>query len=393
MQNYYILLEISESATQTEIKAAFKKLAVRYHPDKHAGDEHMAERFKEINEAYQVLSNPYEKARYDIKLTYGRSAETTAYETPTRPAYKPIPKQYRRNYSEAKVDWRENWIATAYAFIFTFIVASVVMLAIFIKNFYDEKQHEELLLERRQRFEVAVENFRMGQIEDALLAFNELTPHMKEEEDMASYTTEIYSDFIEKAETHYYSLQFENAIYYYELIERFSPKKPIVLKEHLAKAYARINQPHEAIKMFTQLLVLGYRNLDCYIAMAEIYRDQLGNLEEAKRYYVHANELAIKQYRSVYGRAYPLVIQGKHLPPMHYNLFTSLAHIYLQLEMYEKALNTTDWNVQIWPDSAENYALAAMGHLALDHTAEACDNFLIASALGYNGTVQIDCNR
>lgn len=63
-KDYYKILGIPKSATSDEIKRAYKKLAVKYHPDvnKEAGAE---AKFKEINEAYQVLSNPQKKANYD----------------------------------------------------------------------------------------------------------------------------------------------------------------------------------------------------------------------------------------------------------------------------------------------------------------------------------------
>lgn len=391
MQNYYSLLEISESASQDEIKIAFKRLALLYHPDKHQGDESMAEKFKEINQAYQTLSNPYEKARYDIKITYGRQTQAP-YQEPTYHRAPQRAKKYRREYVEPKVDWKENWRATLYAFGFTFVVASVVMTAFFIRDFYNEKKHIELLAKRREVFDEAKSKYKLGMIEDALTSFNSLDPHLKEEKDMSDYKAEVFESLIDKGEKNYYDLQFENAIYYYEIIERFSPRKPIPLKEHLAKSYQFTNRPKAAIKVFTELLINGYRHLDCYLTIGEIYRDQLDDDLEAERYLTLARELSIKQYRSIYGKAYFLVISGEHLPAHHYRLYTGLANIYLDLKKYEKAIKTTEWNTQVWPDSAENYAVAAKGYLALNEMTEACENFRIASTLGYNGTVQIDCS-
>ncbi len=62
MADYYTTLGVSRSASPDEIKKAFRKLAHKYHPDKGTGDE---KKFKEINEAYQVLSNTEKRARYD----------------------------------------------------------------------------------------------------------------------------------------------------------------------------------------------------------------------------------------------------------------------------------------------------------------------------------------
>lgn len=68
--DYYKTLGVDKSATADEIKKAFRKLAVKYHPDRNPGDKAAEERFKEINEAYAVLSDPQKKQQYD---TFGSS--------------------------------------------------------------------------------------------------------------------------------------------------------------------------------------------------------------------------------------------------------------------------------------------------------------------------------
>ena len=67
----YEVLEISRSATQTEVKKAYRKAAMKYHPDKNPGDKAAEEKFKEATESYQILSNEEHRARYD---QYGHAA-------------------------------------------------------------------------------------------------------------------------------------------------------------------------------------------------------------------------------------------------------------------------------------------------------------------------------
>ncbi|GIW09726.1 MAG: molecular chaperone DnaJ [Dehalococcoidia bacterium] len=64
-RDYYEILGVPRTATEKEIKAAFRKLARKYHPDLNPGDKTAEERFKEINEAYEVLSNPESRKKYD----------------------------------------------------------------------------------------------------------------------------------------------------------------------------------------------------------------------------------------------------------------------------------------------------------------------------------------
>lgn len=64
-RDYYEVLGVSKSATEEEIKKAYRKKAIQYHPDKNPGDKEAEEKFKEAAEAYEVLSNADKRARYD----------------------------------------------------------------------------------------------------------------------------------------------------------------------------------------------------------------------------------------------------------------------------------------------------------------------------------------
>ncbi len=64
-RDYYQVLEIAKGASEEEIKKAYRKMAIKYHPDKNQGDKAAEEKFKEAAEAYEVLSNAQKKARYD----------------------------------------------------------------------------------------------------------------------------------------------------------------------------------------------------------------------------------------------------------------------------------------------------------------------------------------
>ena len=71
-KNYYDILNVKKDATADEIKSAYRTLAKKYHPDLHPGDNEAAEKFKEINEAYETLSDPQKREAYDNPSPFGQ---------------------------------------------------------------------------------------------------------------------------------------------------------------------------------------------------------------------------------------------------------------------------------------------------------------------------------
>ena len=64
-RDYYDVLGVAKTASEAEMKSAFRKLAMQYHPDRNPGDHEAEVKFKEINEAYQTLSDGQKRAAYD----------------------------------------------------------------------------------------------------------------------------------------------------------------------------------------------------------------------------------------------------------------------------------------------------------------------------------------
>ncbi|XP_073315407.1 uncharacterized protein [Primulina huaijiensis] len=69
-KDYYKVLEVDYDATDEKIKLNYRKLALKWHPDKHKGDRAVTENFQEINEAYTVLIDPDKRLEYDLNGKY-----------------------------------------------------------------------------------------------------------------------------------------------------------------------------------------------------------------------------------------------------------------------------------------------------------------------------------
>lgn len=69
MRNYYEMLGVNQNASSTEIKKAYRTLAIKYHPDRNLGNKAAEEKFKDINEAYEILSDQTRRVQYDQSLS------------------------------------------------------------------------------------------------------------------------------------------------------------------------------------------------------------------------------------------------------------------------------------------------------------------------------------
>ena len=80
-RDYYQVLGINRDAQESTIKKAYRKLAKKYHPDSNAGDPQAEQKFKEITEAYSVLSDPEKRKMYDQFLSVGGQSRSHARST------------------------------------------------------------------------------------------------------------------------------------------------------------------------------------------------------------------------------------------------------------------------------------------------------------------------
>lgn len=88
-QDYYLILGVSESASTDEIRSAYRRAVRTCHPDTHPTDPSAGERFKAIQRAYEVLSDPPQRAAYRRPTAWGGSAPTASRPPSTPPAPPP----------------------------------------------------------------------------------------------------------------------------------------------------------------------------------------------------------------------------------------------------------------------------------------------------------------
>ncbi len=381
MTNYYRILEIGEDASDAEIKAAFKKKALVYHPDKNAGDSDCEEMFKLVNAAYQTLSNPYERARFDLKLKFGEAI----VDSPPPPPYRPT---YARPRYGPPIDHKTNDRATFWAFAISLGIAFVVMTGMELFNLYNQYQRDIMLGERRQVFEQARDRQASGEISASLLMLESLGSFHKEEEDILVFKEDVLDDLLQDGTRNFYRNNFKAAIKDFELFEEFAENKRLSFELLFAETLMMAGNYDEAIGRFNKIIISGNNTIDNNLKVAWIYREGKKDYELAMNYYEKVSKMAINGYKRVYGEAYPLILNPRIIPPTHFDIFDGMAQTFYYLGNYDRALSAIKWNVIMWPDYPENYLLKGKILLAQGKAETACEQFDLAIEKGWDESVR-----
>ncbi|CAN5195212.1 hypothetical protein BH09BAC2_BH09BAC2_19020 [soil metagenome] len=121
-KDYYQILEVTSAATFAEIKASYRRLAKLYHPDKNNGNELQEEKFKELNEAYAVLSDEHRRKRYDEYFSDLDFEEMerirTEYIKSKQQAYDKKKKILKKQQEEAERNNKKGYVIVAVVMIF-----------------------------------------------------------------------------------------------------------------------------------------------------------------------------------------------------------------------------------------------------------------------------------
>ena len=105
LPNYYAILEVPFSATEEQIKKAYRIQAIKFHPDKHNGEEFFTKKFIEIKEAYDLLSNNEERRKYDIEFNvYYKTSEPSQKENTSNETNEKFHKETKREQYKSTTD-------------------------------------------------------------------------------------------------------------------------------------------------------------------------------------------------------------------------------------------------------------------------------------------------
>lgn len=379
MANFYQLLGIDESASSTQLRAAYKRMAMQYHPDRNAGDKEAEEMFKLINEAYHVLTDPVKKARYDARLNSAflvdqqqnwrevRRRRYTAWRQSQQPYYR-IDKYYFK--------------IQGLAFLTFLIVAGFCFGVIHTINYFIELEHQRHWRENGKLLKQAHALFLNGHFNEA---FN-VIDNVRKEDPMDfrfGYAHDsLVNELRKRGEQHFNASNFEGAVYYYEILRDHELPIRLETLQQIATCQYYLGRYQESILALKHLHNQQPWNLQLIYQIGLINLEKLDNKKEALHYFTLGKKLFKKNLSAVYGEAFEVVMNPEDVPDIYYNIFVGRARTNLAMRDYNEALKDSNWVVYLRRLRPESYLLRAEVKTSGGIQREVCDDLLAAQKLG-----------
>lgn len=379
MRDFYDDLNISRAATLADIRAAFKRLAKQYHPDRNPNNKEAEEKFKAINEAYHTLCNPVKKAQYDLKL-YGLVLTYNHLhweEVKQRRYYQ----WQRANENRYRFD-RNYFKIQGLAFLVFLIIAGFCFAVIHTAHYYVRKQEREKYILHTQFIKQANGLFGKGKFADAFQLLHNL-----ETEDPLEYRFGFIRDSLvdalrQQADHEFMQKDFQAAIGHYNILQQHERPIRFETLENMSMCQYYLGNFSESIQSLKHLHNQDPYNLALIYQIGIINLEKLDNPEEALQYFTLGKRRFKENLSEVYGAAFQIVMNPTDAPDIYYYIFMGRANANYKLGRYKEAATDCNWAIFLRRNQAEPHYLRAMIALNRRDKANACEDLTKASQLG-----------
>ena len=387
MLTHYDTLGISRHATAEEIRLAFRKLAVKYHPDKNLGNRQAEEQFKRVNEAYQVLSDEDQKAAYDLKLSYQQVHQSYQQAQqhrppPPPPVRRPQPPFYHRARATTRFSPQDERKSIGYAFGFIGLIAILVVAGVAINRMV-ERRNFEAKTERFDYLMGSMETFcYSGDVDSAVHYVRQmqregLLPGNKEDAEQM-----VLGKLYLFAQNSFIDEDYANTVYYGGLVNRRS--KNGIIKElnlWMARSHQELGQSQQALARLDELIKQYPSEVQPFMEAARLVRAE--RPRDAFRYYQGAIKVLTDQYEAKYGKAYMLAMPSSRIPAYHFEIFLEVGRFFYESREYELAEGLLVWANHINEEHEEGYKWLAATYRARGKQMRACNLLRNAVAKKY----------
>ncbi len=391
MQNYYQILGVGEAASGPEIKAAYKKLAMLHHPDRNQNNKQAEEKFKQINNAYQILSDPQRRAHYDLVLNYQHFQTTATYtdqgtsysSSYTRSTARSTATGHRANRPGYSYKDRQKAEKESFAIASLVIISMLMVVGIYIgiTSYIEMRKTEEEQAYRESQMSRARMYFEGRQFRASLEEINLLINSWPGDMAYITFQEQVLQEIRKKADQAFNAEEYTLALEFFGILHDYDTVIGKELKYKLVKCYNAEGQYLKATALLKEIVRSFPDDISAYYELSQVYLAQQ-NTEEALKYVEHARNLAIRYYRNQYGEAYAILVDPGSLSDVHYLVFYNHALINSKMGKFEAALRDCSWATFLRPEYGDIHLLKGDCEFAIGQRQKACQSWQTAASLG-----------
>ncbi len=379
MTNYYEILGIDQSADSKQIKAAYKRLAMEYHPDRNPGNKQAEEVFKIVNEAYHTLSDPLKKSRHDAHF---RPAYTVPpAEWPQSRTYRTVKKDDNDVRKYYRVD-RNYYKMQALAVLVFLVLAGVSYIILTTTTYFSLRKSNKEIAESRKALRYAGTLFSDGRFDDAFNTIHHLKENNPTEFKVNHTRDSLVSELRSMALKKFNERDFAAATTFYLTLRKYEQPVTVETIRKIAMCQYYLGNYKESLQSMVHLHNQYPDNLELVYSIGMINLDNLENPTEALRYFTFGTDLFTKNLSRIYGSSFETTMRPADAPDIYFDIFQARAQANMALGHFEDALTDCNRAIHLRPYKGEPYKLRAIANASMRKFAAVCSDITNAKKLG-----------
>jgi tetratricopeptide (TPR) repeat protein len=382
MQDFYEVLGVSRTASPAQIKVAFKKMAMRYHPDRNPGNKEAEETFKLLNEAYHTLSDPTKRSRYDSRFSLITEQLNDAYWQEIR--YRRYQQWRQSQDNRYRLD-KNYFRIQGLAFLVFLIISGFCFAVINTAHYYVRQQQMEKWRLNSQQLAHVNGLFGEGKFHDA---FNVI--QTMEEKDPLDFRFGFTRDSLvaalrKQADNEFRDKDFTTAVTHYLVLKNYEHPVRYETLENMSMCQYYLGNYKESLEALKHLHNQQPGDLGLVYKIGKINLEKLDNAEEALRYFTMGKKLFKDNLSRVYGSAFQIVMNPNDAPDVYYSIFKERALANIKLGYYKDAVTDCNWAVFLRSEDGQGYYLRAVANINIKNFAPVCEDIQKAKQYGVEG--------
>ncbi len=378
MANYYEILGITYSAGAAEIRAAYKKLAMRYHPDHNPGSKEAEEMFKLVNEAYHTLSDELKRSRYDSQINFTYASPLDYQREINKMRYYQWQRMQEKHY---RID-KEYVKIQALAFLVFTVIAGFCFAIIHSAQYYTERQQLARFLATTNALKHVDTLFNKGRFDEAFKTIYDL-----KNEDPLEYRYNYARDSLvhalrTMANQKFNTQNFGGAVEYYLVLKNYEDPASFETIRQLSLCQYYLGNYKESVQSLKQLHNLRPFNLELVYRIGILNLEKLENPEEALYYFSYGKKVFKENLTEIYGAAFEVIMNPADAPDIYFDLFEARARTNIQLKNFEEAVTDCNWAIFLRRERSKPYILRATANVELRNIENVCADLARAKKLG-----------